>query len=228
MNERKYKTNQKKTKKQQTSTNQSIRYSPIIFFSVEVCQSVTSFADNNRSKQTLYIYCFFFLSVFSKAPAKMNMYRSNLTFIDLPNEIILFILKKLNNMDVLYSLLDVDNERLDMIIQTKTFTESLDFTLTTPSDDILLISDSILNRFCIDILPKIDHSIRSLTLESTSMERILLVASYPNLTELKLFNFTDSIASCHFTGKYFHTNLNSELVGDVIYIASIYLLFFSI
>ncbi|CAF4574270.1 unnamed protein product, partial [Rotaria sp. Silwood2] len=35
------------------------------------------------------------------------------------------------------------------------------------------------------------------------MERILLVADYPNLTELKLFNVNDYIVSHYFTGKKF-------------------------
>jgi hypothetical protein len=129
------------------------------------------------------------------------MYRSNVRFLDLPNEILFIILKKLDNMDVLYSLLDVDNQRLNMVVQEKTFTNSLNFVLTTSTDDILSIADPIFDRFCINILPKIDHNVKSLILESESMERILRAADYPNLTELKLFNFRDKIASSYFTGK---------------------------
>jgi hypothetical protein len=104
-------------------------------------------------------------------------------------------------MDVLYSLLGVDNERLDMIVQEKTFTQILNFVLTTSTDDILTIADPILNRFCINILPKIDQNIKSLILESESMKRILLAANYPNLTELKIFNFNEKIVSSYCTGK---------------------------
>ncbi|CAF4142730.1 unnamed protein product, partial [Rotaria sordida] len=106
---------------------------------------------------------------------------------------------KLDNIDVLYSLLDVDNQRLNMIVKEKTFTNTLNFVLTTSTDEILSITDPILDRFCISILPKINHNVKSLILESESMERIYLAADYPNLTELKLFNFTDKIASCYFT-----------------------------
>ncbi|CAF3046752.1 unnamed protein product [Rotaria sp. Silwood2] len=111
------------------------------------------------------------------------MHHSSVTFLDLPNEILLII-----NMDVLYSLLDVDNQRLDTIILHKAFTKTLNFVLTTATDDALPISVSILNRYCINILPKIHHNVTSLMLESESMERILLAADYPNLTEHKLFN----------------------------------------
>ncbi len=131
----------------------------------------------------------------------INMNRSNVRFLDLPSEILFIILKKLDNMDVLYSLLGVDNERLDMIVQEKTFTQILNFVLTTSTDDILTIADPILNRFCINILPKIDQNIKSLILESESMKRILLAANYPNLTELKIFNFNEKIVSSYCTGK---------------------------
>jgi len=129
------------------------------------------------------------------------MNRSNVTIVDLPNEILLIILKKLDNMDVLHSLWDVDTQRLNMIVQQKTFTNTLNFLVTTLTDDILSIADSILDRFCNNILPKIDHNVKSLILESGSMERILLAADYPNLTDLKLFNFNDEIVSRYFIGK---------------------------
>jgi len=129
------------------------------------------------------------------------MHQSNVTFLDLPNEILLIILKKLNNMDVLYSLLDVDNQRLDTIILDKAFTKTPNFVLTTTTDDVVSIADSILNRYCINILPKIDHNVTALILESESMKRILLAADYPNLTELKLLNVNDYIVARYFTGK---------------------------
>ncbi|CAF1486555.1 unnamed protein product, partial [Rotaria sordida] len=127
----------------------------------------------------------------------MNL--SNIGLLDLPYDILLIILKKLNNIDVLYSLLDVDNQRLDIIVQENTFTNTLNFVLTTSTDDISPFTDSILDRFCINILPRIHHNIKSLILDSISMERILLAADYPNLTELKLFNFNGKIVSHYFT-----------------------------
>jgi hypothetical protein len=145
------------------------------------------------------------------------MYQPNVRFVDLSNEILFIILKKLNNMDVLYSLLDVDNQRLDVIVQEEIFTKTLNFVLTTSTDEILSIADLILDRFCINILPKIDHNVKSLILESESMERILLAADYPNLSELKLFNFKDKIASCHFTGKNFGAGLRIDFDRKIVY-----------
>ncbi len=129
------------------------------------------------------------------------MNQCNINLLGLPTEILLIILKKLDNMDVLYSLFDVNNQHLNNIIQENTFTNTLNFVLETLTDDILSISDRMLDRFCISILPKIHHNVKSLILNSLSMERILLVADYPNLSELKLFKFNGKIASRYFTGK---------------------------
>ncbi|CAF4739927.1 unnamed protein product, partial [Rotaria sp. Silwood2] len=102
-------------------------------------------------------------------------------------------------MDVLYSLLDVDNQRLDIIVQEKTFTNTLNFVVTTLTDDIFSLIHTIVDRFCTNILPRIHHNVKFLIVDSVSMERILLVADYPNLTEIKLFNFNRNIVSCYFT-----------------------------
>jgi len=125
----------------------------------------------------------------------------NVHLLDLPNEILFFILRKLDNIHVLYSLLDINNQRLDIIVQQKTFTNNLNFVSISADDDISSISDPILDRFCSDILPRIHLNVKSLILESTSMERIFLAANYPNLTELKLFNFNHEIVSRYFTSK---------------------------
>ncbi|CAF2956719.1 unnamed protein product [Rotaria sp. Silwood2] len=119
-------------------------------------------------------------------------------------------------MEVLYSLLDVDNQRLDMIVQDKTFTKSLNFVLTPSTNDILSIADPILDRFCINILPRIGLNIKSLILESGSMERILLAADYPNLAELKLFNFNNKIASHYFTVKSSVHHIFQKQITDLI------------
>lgn len=116
----------------------------------------------------------------------MTLYQSNITLFDLPTEILLIIFKKLNNIDVLYSLFNIDPHRLDPILRDQTFTRNLKFVSTTITDDVSLIADPILNRYCIDILCQIDENITCLILESKTMERILLAAEYPRLSELKV------------------------------------------
>jgi len=131
----------------------------------------------------------------------INMNQRNINLLDLPNEILVIILQKLNNIDVLYSLFDINNQRLDNIIQENILINTLNFVLTTLTDDTLSISDLILDRFCISILPKIHYHVKSLIINSLSMERILLVGDYPNLNQLKIFNFNGQIVSSYFTGK---------------------------
>ncbi|CAF2038806.1 unnamed protein product [Rotaria magnacalcarata] len=129
------------------------------------------------------------------------MNQSKVGLLDLPDEILLTILKKLDNIDVLYSLLDVDNQRLDIIAQGNIFINTLNFVFTTFTNDISSINDTMVDRFCINILPRIHYNIKSLTVDSLSMERILFCVDYPNLTELKLFNFNGKIASHYFRDK---------------------------
>ncbi|CAF4057254.1 unnamed protein product [Rotaria sp. Silwood1] len=124
--------------------------------------------------------------------------------LDLPNEILFLILRKLENIDVLYSLMNINNQRLHDIVQDQVFTNILNFVLVLQStDEISSISGSILDRFCVDILPRIHENVKSLTVDSVSMERILGAGNYPNLTEFKLYNFNKSIVSHYFTGKIF-------------------------
>jgi hypothetical protein len=129
------------------------------------------------------------------------MNQCNINLLDLPSEILVIILKKLDNMDVLYSLFGLNNQRLDNIIQENTSTNTLNFVLTTLTDDILSISHPILDRFCMNILPRIHCNVKSLIVNSLSMECILFAGDYPNLSELKIFNFNVKIASRYFTGK---------------------------
>ena len=132
------------------------------------------------------------------------MNRDDVCLLDLPNEILLLILKKLANVDVLHSLFGINNQRLDIIAQEEIFNNNLNFVSNSQSsDEISSVSDSILDRFCNDILPRIRMNVKSLILESGSIERILGAGSYPNLTELKLYNFNKAIVSLYFMGKLF-------------------------
>ncbi len=133
---------------------------------------------------------------------KMNQH--NVHLLDLPNEMLFLILKKLDNVDVLYSLLGVNNQRLEIVAQKQIFTNILNFvSISQSTGEISSISGSILDRFLIDILPRIHKNVKSLILESVSMECILRAGNYPNLTKLKIFNFNKAIVSRYFMGKIF-------------------------
>jgi hypothetical protein len=132
-----------------------------------------------------------------------NMTLLNVHLLDLPDEILFLILKKLDNIDVLYSLLNVNNQRLDNIAQDKTFSTILNFVSMSSNDNNCSISGPTLDRFCFSILPRIHYNVKCLILESASMERILLAGNYSNLTNIELFNFNKEIFLRYFTGKKF-------------------------
>ena len=120
-------------------------------------------------------------------------------FIDLPTEILLFTLNKLTSIGVLNSLIGV-NLRLDQIVKDPIFIEHLNLIKLSSNGGINLLDNSILHRLCSEILSEIHHQIEWLNLESLSMENILLVANYPNLHSLSLFNIDSQVAARLFSG----------------------------
>ena len=133
-----------------------------------------------------------------------NMNPHDIHLLDLPNEILFLILRKLDNVDVLYSLLGVNNRRLEVVAQQDTFTNILDFACASRlTDEISPVPVLRLVRFCDLILPRIHINVRTLMVEAGSMEPILRAAIFPNLTQLKIYNFNQAIVSHYFKGKLF-------------------------
>jgi hypothetical protein len=120
--------------------------------------------------------------------------------LDLPDEILLIITKKLNSTDVLHSLLGV-NKRLDKMARTFDNTKFIDFSTILSNGSFSSIDDIKLNRFCYDILPQIRHNVVALSLELLSMERVLLTCDYPNLNTISFMTFLPNIVLRYLTGK---------------------------
>ena len=106
---------------------------------------------------------------------------------DLPDEVLLFILRKLDNVQVLYSLMGV-NKRFNRVVCDSIFTSHLTLMKKSADDTILPLSERVLGRFCTQILPEIRQKIQWLNVESSSIERILY-ANYRNLHGLGLYDF---------------------------------------
>ncbi|CAF1513899.1 unnamed protein product [Rotaria magnacalcarata] len=108
---------------------------------------------------------------------------------DLPDEILMYIFKKLSNDEVLYSLTDV-NQRFNRIVHDTIFTRYLCLLEYCADDNSTYpLPDPILDRLCSKILPAIGHQIESLFLERTSIKRVLHATNYPHLVDLGLCNF---------------------------------------
>ncbi len=122
---------------------------------------------------------------------------------NLSDEILLIIFKKLNNDEILYSLMNI-NIRLNQIIRDSIFTNKISLLRYNSSLDFTsVLPDKVLDRFCSQILPRIHDKIKWLNLETLSMERILLVADYPNLRQLEIFLMNEETDLQLFTGKIF-------------------------
>jgi hypothetical protein len=130
-------------------------------------------------------------------------YSNNKYILDLPDEILLIIFKKLNIIDVLYSLVDVD-QRFDRLALNPLYIHDLDMTtiMTNNStyNQTFSIDTQVLSRICQKILPRIDHQIHKLTVEECSMKLILLAANYPQLYSLSFINFHEEILYQYLTG----------------------------
>src|SRR5690242_19678310 len=125
-----------------------------------------------------------------------------LNILDLPDEILLNICNKMNIVDVLYSLVDV-NQRFDRLVLDPLTIRNLDLTIRTFEsmyDQTFSIDDKVLSRICDKILCRIYNQINTLTVEQYSIKRILRAANYPQLYSLSLINFEGEILNQYLTG----------------------------
>ena len=124
--------------------------------------------------------------------------------LDLPNEILLMILKELKTVDILYFVANV-NQRLNSIAHDYLLTRELDLTgLSTIKDrcDEYLTDEQVSSYLCQNILRRIHHQIHQLTLEPYVVKDIIAVATYPQLYSLSLRNFQEEVLHQCFTGAF--------------------------
>ncbi|CAF1383482.1 unnamed protein product, partial [Rotaria sp. Silwood1] len=115
----------------------------------------------------------------------------------------------------------INNQRLEIIAQEQIFTNILNFTSASRStDEICSISSTILNQFCIDILPRIHKNVKSLIVESFSMECIFGVSIYSNLTQLKIFNFNKGMVSRYFIDDSHFEHIYKQQITDLILVSN--------
>ncbi|CAF1457214.1 unnamed protein product [Rotaria sordida] len=121
---------------------------------------------------------------------------SYINILDLPDEMLRIIFNKLNMVDMLYSLVDV-NQRFDRLAFDSLYIDHLD--LVIKQDDIhnSSIDTHILDRICSKILPRINNKVTKFTLEPLSMECVFGTVHYPQLHSLSFINFQPNILSQH-------------------------------
>ncbi|CAF4106632.1 unnamed protein product [Rotaria magnacalcarata] len=135
---------------------------------------------------------------------------------DLPDEILLIIFKKLDDLEILYSFQGV-NERFNKIIYDPIFTSRLNFLKWSPDKFVNKFSSHmIIEQFCSKILPTIRTKITWLDLESESMKNILDAADYPNLYALGLYNIEEETAKCLFTDERLSASILKNQITTLI------------
>jgi hypothetical protein len=128
---------------------------------------------------------------------------NDINILDLPDELLQFIFNKLNTVDMLYSLVDV-NQRFDRLAFDPFYIQRLNFSIESSNNYNSSVYTHILDRICEKILPRINEKVTKLTLEPLSVERVLGTVHYPQLYSLSFFNFQPKILSRHLTGIYVH------------------------
>ncbi|CAF1370841.1 unnamed protein product [Rotaria sordida] len=111
--------------------------------------------------------------------------KNEINILDLPDEMLLSIFNKLNNIDILYSLVDV-NQRFDRLVFNSLYIHDLNFTSNLLLDCEFKEYSKHFNRICTSILPRIRHQINKLTLRQLSIQRVLYTCNFPQLHSLSL------------------------------------------
>ncbi|CAF0759357.1 unnamed protein product [Rotaria sp. Silwood1] len=143
------------------------------------------------------------------------MKHSSVELNDFPDEILMIILKKLSNVQVLYSLIGV-NKRLHAIVHDPIFTNCLTLMNYVSVDSTDPLSGPVLVQFCLQILPSIHHKIKWLNLESSSMKRILLATNYPNLYGLGLYDIEIETALSFFIDESCLTSIDKNQILELV------------
>jgi hypothetical protein len=122
-----------------------------------------------------------------------------MSILDLPDEILLTIFKKLKNFDVLYSLVGV-NQKLDNVACDVNFTRAVDLMAISSDGASDSRTNAILDRLCMDILPRIHDNVECLTVQACFLQRVLHARGYLNLTKLTLIDLALRMGSDIFNG----------------------------
>lgn len=136
-----------------------------------------------------------------------NMEKKQVNILDLSDEILLQIFKKLRTIDVFHSLLDV-NQRFNRVVFDSLYVRELDMNSSatmhllytqTPSFDA-----GALRKICENVLPRINDQVYKLTVDQNTMKSILYATNYPNLYSLSLIDFQDKVLHEYLTSTVFH------------------------
>ena len=149
-----------------------------------------------------------------------NSQRSHPNLLDLPNEILLIILNKLDMVDVFYSLVGVSG-RLDQLVFHPSYIRHVNMTsidMRSMFTHAFSIENQVLERICKNVLPRMRHqSITEVTVEQGAMDHLLQTINYSQICALSLFNCSEQAIRSYLTGKWLRSvRLNSGSSPSII------------
>jgi hypothetical protein len=119
----------------------------------------------------------------------MNTSNNNdINILDLPDEMLLIILSKLDMVDVFYSIVDL-NKRFNQLVLDPLYIHHLDLTVKTSLDHNSPVDNQVLDQIRTKVLPRIHDKVNKITVTSPSMEFIFNTVDYPQLHSLSLVDF---------------------------------------
>jgi hypothetical protein len=119
----------------------------------------------------------------------MNTSNNNdINILDLPDEMLLIILSKLNMVDVFYSLVDL-NKRFNQLVFDPLYIHHLDLTAKTSLDHNSPVDNQVFDQIRTKVLPRIHYKVNKIMVTSPSIEFIFNTVDYPQLHSLSLLNF---------------------------------------
>lgn len=127
--------------------------------------------------------------------------------LDLPDEILLIILCKLNRTLAIYSLMDVNQRFRRLVLDTfyiRDFNMTNAILINSLYNHTSSIDTQVLSRIYSKILPRVQHQIQKLTIEEFSVEQVFHVSNYPQLYSLSLINFRVGTLYQHLKGIEFY------------------------
>lgn len=127
------------------------------------------------------------------------MSRSDVSIMNLPDEIILTIWNNLEPLDILYSFVGV-NRRFHQLVRDRIYTRSMEFIKSDDRENRCSLTDAVLDRFSSDILPEVHELVECLVLEPFSIEPILAAGNYPHLQKLTLLQLDQDLSLNYFDG----------------------------
>ena len=152
---------------------------------------------------------------------------NEINILDLPDEILLYIFNKLNNVDVLYSLVDV-NQRFDRLSLNSRVIDDLDFTSNLLLGCKFKKYSERFDRICRRILPRINHQINKLTLGQLSIERVLYTFNFPQLQSLSLVSIDLYRLLVYIIGMHYNIFRFNQVICCVFKMVQNFIIFFVI